>query len=372
MPNGRAPATPAVFSIGQHAPNVPRVALPRVPPAPTQLKAAQLKSAQIKPARPSAVQPPPAFNVHAAGSQAPQGPASVRARVPLPAQTLQPKLGAGSRLTNGRLHAVPPAAAKVVQRVAAPPHAVGAMAAQGWRQAPNRVIGKPPGLAGGAGVLQRAALPSHLVSSADRPAPSKGLIPEAIAERERERPRDLDTDGQYWHEAIVSNGLLYYKAGLRNGGGLTMVQARLVRSKVIFVLTLDDRLLIRQEPSGIQARGDAFTHANFTGGQDIKAAGQLFVVEGRVIRIDNESGHYRPHGNMLRHVIKKLHREGADLTRALMLINRGDYNFEAMDVHDYILGQKTVLSDQEWQTQEMKFDDYVNNRVKARKHVDHW
>lgn len=365
MPNGRAPAVPAVFSIGRQAPNVGHMGLPRVP-APVQLKAAQLKSAQLKPARPPAVQPPPAFAVHAAGSPAQQGAASGRVRVPLPAQALQPKLGAGARLTNGRLHVVPPAAAKVVQRVVAPLPAAGAMAA------PGRVSARPPGLAAGVGVLQRAALPSHLVSGADLPAPSKGLIPEAIAEREHERPRDLDADGQYWHEAIISNGLLYFKAGLRDGGGLTMVQARLVRAKVIFVLTLDDRLLIRPEPSGIQQRGDAFTHANFTGGQDIKAAGQLFVVEGRIVRIDNESGHYRPHGNMLRHVVKKLNREGADLTRALMLVNSGDYNYQAMDVHDYILGQKTVLSDQEWQTQEMKFDDYVRNRVRVRPHVDHW
>lgn len=114
-----------------------------------------------------------------------------------------------------------------------------------------------------------------------------------------------------------------------------------------------------------------FTHANFTSGQDIKAAGQLFVHEGRVIRIDNESGHYKPHGNTLRHIIKKLKREGADLRRALMLANNGDSD-QVLDVYDYILGQKTVVPHHEWQNQEIKFADYTKGRKWNKKPVKYW
>lgn len=248
---------------------------------------------------------------------------------------------------------------------AAPPPANGARPLQA-RQAPGMLTG-----AGRKALVQRAALPSHLVSSADLPGPSKALTPEGLAEREKEKPRDLSAASQYWHELVVSGGLLYFKKQLVDKGGLTMAQAQLVRSKVIFVLTLDDRLLARPEPAGIQTRADGFTHANFTSGQDIKAAGQLFVHEGRVIRIDNESGHYKPHGNTLRHVIKKLKREGADLRRALMLSNNGDSE-QVLDVYDYILGQKTVVPNEEWQSQDIKFAAYTEGKVWNRKPVKYW
>lgn len=109
-----------------------------------------------------------------------------------------------------------------------------------------------------AAIVQRAALPAHLVSSVTLPASSKALTPEGLAEREKEKPNDLSASGQYWHELVVSGGLLYFKKQLSDKGGLTMMQAELVRSKVIFVLTLDDRLLARPEPAGILSRVDGF------------------------------------------------------------------------------------------------------------------
>ena len=223
------------------------------------------------------------------------------------------------------------------------------------------------------GVAQRARdpnLPQFLknIGPEDMPAPSKSLIDDAIAVRSREAGNDLDPAAQYWSEAVFANGLLYAKTGIQNN----FVQAQAINAKVIYALTMDDRLFIRVEPAGIDRRPDEFTHANFTGGQDIKAAGQIFLRNGRIIRIDNESGHYRPDGKMLRHLVKKLHKEGADLTKALMFVNLGDYKYEAYDAYDYVLGQVTKLPDAEWQSQEVKFSEYLKGRLWNRKPVNYW
>jgi len=221
-------------------------------------------------------------------------------------------------------------------------------------------------------LLQRAALPDHLVTSADRPPPLKGLIPKAVLARPHEAPRDLGASERYWHEGFISNGLLYSKAGLSNKGGLTLMQAQVVRTKVIYVLTADDRLLLRSEPAGIQARVDSFTHANFTGGLAIKAAGQLYVVGGHIIRMDNESGHYCPAGNALRHLLKKFKRDGADLSKCLMVMNHGDYDVEAFDAVDWTLGQKTKVSMTEANNQDMKFCAYTMGKDWSKEPVDYW
>jgi hypothetical protein len=210
------------------------------------------------------------------------------------------------------------------------------------------------------------------VTPDDRPVPSKTLTQKALDVRERERPADLDAWGQYGSEAIFSGGLIYMKRELSHGPGLSTMKAQLVNSKVIYVLTTDDTLYIRPEPSGIMRRQDDFTHANFTGGKSVKAAGQLFIRDGKVIRIDNESGHYMPSGNSLRHILKKLNREGTDLTKALLVMNKGEYDYEAYDAHEYILGQKNKVDDAEWRNQEVKFDAHTQGKDWNRKPVAYW
>lgn len=249
-------------------------------------------------------------------------------------------------------------AAQTVQRAAASPAA--------------RVAPRTPALRGS--TVQRV-LPdgsSHQgnITPRDRPLPQTPLSHEALEVREQEGANDSSIDRQYWHEAVFANGLVYGKTGSLSDHN--MLQAQALNGKFIFVLTESGTLLLRNEPSGVQRRMDEFTHANFTGGQNVKAAGQIFLRMGKVIRMDNESGHYKPRGETLGHLLKKLNREGVDLTHALMLMNKGDYQYEAYDAHDYILGQKTKLPDSEWQNQEVKFDNYMKQKDWNRKAVAYW
>ncbi len=169
------------------------------------------------------------------------------------------------------------------------------------------------------------------------------LTPEAIAVREQEVNQDLN-GAKIWAEAIFSGGLVYKKTGAVDG---RKAKAELVNGKVIFAYG-NGQIYIRSEPHG-QPRPDGFTHANFLSGAAVKTAGQMFIRDGVITRLDNESGHYKPGSTTLEWALQKLSSVGVDLTRILLVMDDG-HDMVSYNASDYFYTESiedvTELDDQ--------------------------
>lgn len=156
----------------------------------------------------------------------------------------------------------------------------------------------------------------------DKPTETK-LTKEACREREREQQGDLTIEQLQQSKAYFNPPKMYYDQKMTIP----------VDSKVIFVLSTDDNLYIRKEPHGI-IRQDGFTHANFFSGNPIKAAGQMFVRDGIITRIDNESGHYKPKDVTIEWVLDYL-KGKVCLSKINLVMNQGErrlaYNAQEYD-----------------------------------------
>ncbi|MFK8103445.1 MAG: hypothetical protein AB8G15_13010 [Saprospiraceae bacterium] len=161
-----------------------------------------------------------------------------------------------------------------------------------------------------------AESPIQRVVTANVPQETE-LKPEARALRDSEAANDLDAGSKYLSEVIFSGGLLYKKTGAING---RRARVQLVEGKVIYVFATNGQIYIRSEKHGIEARADGFTHANFLGGASVKTAGQMFVRGGQITRLDNESGHYKPHSSTLELILNKLISNNVNLNPILLVL----------------------------------------------------
>jgi hypothetical protein len=66
-----------------------------------------------------------------------------------------------------------------------------------------------------------------------------------------------------------------------------------------------------------QGRTDRLNHSTFNAGKDVICAGIILVREGRLVRIDNNSGHYKPTRAHLVNALGVLNRMGVNLNRVV-------------------------------------------------------
>ena len=79
------------------------------------------------------------------------------------------------------------------------------------------------------------------------------------------------------------------------------------------------------------ARADKFNHSSFNAGKSVTCAGETAIVNGRLLWIDNNSGHYQPTKQNLHTAVTVLGQEGIDLGHA------------AVGFYDYSTGVKRVF-----------------------------
>jgi hypothetical protein len=65
-----------------------------------------------------------------------------------------------------------------------------------------------------------------------------------------------------------------------------------------------------------------FHHSSFLEGRDVACAGEIEAVQGKILSINNNSGHYRPPPECLTAVVDVLRRRGVDVERVKVGINR--------------------------------------------------
>lgn len=100
-------------------------------------------------------------------------------------------------------------------------------------------------------------------------------------------------------EVKIENGRLYQN-GQRYKTDFTR---SFVRS--IFVLDQQDRLLICDCD-----RTNLFHHSSLVRGAPVKSAGEMLIVDGVIVSLNNQSEHYRPGAESLSYLLEKLEQNG--------------------------------------------------------------
>jgi hypothetical protein len=88
-----------------------------------------------------------------------------------------------------------------------------------------------------------------------------------------------------------------------------------------------------------------FFHSSYMGGGDVLCGGRIFVKKGKLVGIDNSSGHYKPTAEHLRQCIRELDRQGVSLSELycedMSRTDRGDLGELVMlwpSAHDFLAG----------------------------------
>ena len=117
-------------------------------------------------------------------------------------------------------------------------------------------------------------------------------------------------------QVFVVDGLLVDHEGLPlDAHRASMVGAELFSLQAIYVMDQCGRIFMTYHHEvGL------FHHSSFLSGAPISAAGEMLVVDGRLLEIDAASGHYRPPPDATRQVIHRLQSMGADLSMALITL----------------------------------------------------
>ena len=79
--------------------------------------------------------------------------------------------------------------------------------------------------------------------------------------------------------------------------------------RAIFVMNAKGELFARN----YQARGE-FHHSSLAAGHSVAAAGEIQVIEGKIVDISNNSGHYRPTDEFTVRAVRTLQAQGMALT----------------------------------------------------------
>ncbi len=118
----------------------------------------------------------------------------------------------------------------------------------------------------------------------------------------------LDEAGRQPYHLEVRNGLLYDATG--NLFDTTRARsAHTGAGTAIFVMDAQGNFYSTM----VHAVGE-FHHSSFLAGQPVAAAGEMVVTNGRIVRITNRSGHYRPPGRLVDQAVARLEQLGVDVS----------------------------------------------------------
>lgn len=192
---------------------------------------------------------------------------------------------------------------------------------------------------------------------------SKELDEKSLETREVETPMDLE-EMRFLYVAAPFRGKLY---GVDNPLQYTTIESYAesksltpvpLDGKMLFALSADNKLYTRYEQFE-EARADSFTHANFMSGVAIKTAGELYMKKGTVLRMNNESGHYRPTGESLEWLLDYFEYEKVDTSKTTvsMLTSKGKFAYPATEYNESI-EKPAPLSKKDEETEDHAFQTY--------------
>jgi hypothetical protein len=91
-----------------------------------------------------------------------------------------------------------------------------------------------------------------------------------------------------------------------------------------------------------------FNHSSFNAGREIMCAGMIWIRNGKLKHLDNESGHYKPSWENLVQAVRFLHEEGTDVSGA-RIGGYGRESFKAASVLDGTLQEFTKMEEEDFE-----------------------
>ncbi len=123
------------------------------------------------------------------------------------------------------------------------------------------------------------------------------------------------------HLLLDTSGANAHAADKLNGPVLKIDGNEICNNSYGYVMSTQGHLFAGEQTGGSQATVNIgikthrkpLYHSSCLGGNDIRCGGRIFVQDGVLKGIDNNSGHYQPNTNNLRGAILELKRQGVDL-----------------------------------------------------------
>jgi hypothetical protein len=78
-------------------------------------------------------------------------------------------------------------------------------------------------------------------------------------------------------------------------------------------------LFVKPAPDGRQDPEGYLNHSSFNAGKEVMCAGCIWIANGSLRHIDNNSGHYKPSAEQLREAVSYLFDEGIDISRCRLI-----------------------------------------------------
>lgn len=139
-----------------------------------------------------------------------------------------------------------------------------------------------------------SSLDSKYIGENDANNPDRWNYPDVV--------QYLDEIDRKKYELEVQNGLLVNK---QTGAPFDSGESQTLWGGAIFVMDEQGRIFA----SNYQKRG-VFHHSSLAGGSNIAAAGNIEVVNGMLLKVDNQSGHYMPSQSQNSQLFSELERRG--------------------------------------------------------------
>lgn len=116
----------------------------------------------------------------------------------------------------------------------------------------------------------------------------------------------LDEAKRQEHRIIIRDGVIYNSRNEKFHTGMMQTHVS-GKGWAIFIMAPDNSIYSHSHKVG------AFHHSSFLSGGAIQAAGEIAVDNGRIVAINNKSGHYRPDSASMVRILFWLRHHGVDL-----------------------------------------------------------
>jgi len=135
-----------------------------------------------------------------------------------------------------------------------------------------------------------------------------------IVSGEKNKVKYLTTDEALLYELKVYKGRVYVNDKLYS------TNLNRSRPHSIFTVSLDGRIFICDCDDL-----NVFHHSSFVSGEPVRTAGELFVIDGRIIAVNNKSGHYKPTYRSLDILKLSLQNMGLENTNKIYFFSEQEY-----------------------------------------------
>ena len=109
------------------------------------------------------------------------------------------------------------------------------------------------------------------------------------------------------YRLYVHSGLIYDSLGY---------PFNTLEQKSIYVMDIEGNIFVESNNTGIVKH-----HSAFFDGNPVASAGSIIIIQGKIIFLDNRSGHYQPSKNFLTQLVQRFQELGVDLKNTTIEYN---------------------------------------------------